>query len=468
MIFTSLTFLLFFIVLAVFLRIYKSTESRINILLVSSYIFYGAWNVTFLLLIFASSLWGWYLGLLMSRTESRRMKKLYLLVSLVLSLGTLSYFKYANFFVDSVFGVFGVDRDHTFDILLPVGISFFTFQTMSYTIDLYRNNIEVCYSLKKFMLFVAFFPQLVAGPIVRASDFLPQLAKNIQFNSRDILIGAQIFLGGAIQKVLFADNLSQFVDPVFENPSVYDTTTLWVALLSYSLQIFCDFCGYSLMAIGIAKMLGFHLPQNFNMPYISMSITEFWRRWHISLSSWLRDYLYISLGGNRKGKLFTYRNLMITMLLGGLWHGASWNFVLWGGGHGLALAVHKVWQEYGVIKASIKELKVYKLLSWAVTLLVVMLLWVPFRSSSYEHTTNFMSGLFTLTDGITWISAKSILLIALAFIWHIAFFYKVKPLMSYPTTQVMNWSTVITVTLSLTLFLLFAPLNASPFIYFQF
>jgi alginate O-acetyltransferase complex protein AlgI len=267
----------FFCALIGLLVIVKNNTLRQYILLGASYIFYGAWSVNYLALIAACSFWGWWLGLLMSRTHSQKTKKLYLIISLVLSLGMLGYFKYANFFAENIINAFGLEWRHL-DILLPVGISFFIFQTMSYTIDLYRGNIGVCKSAPKFFLFVAFFPQLVAGPIVRASEFLPQLDKKITFTKKNFLLGAQLFLGGALQKALVADNLSVFVDPVFSSPELYSPLTLWLALIGYSLQIFCDFSGYSLMAIGIAKILGFQLPVNFRMPYVSLSITEFWRR----------------------------------------------------------------------------------------------------------------------------------------------------------------------------------------------
>lgn len=467
MIFTSITFLIFFAALSVLLAIFRSSNNRMNLLLAASYIFYGAWNTTYLLLIFLSSFWGWALGLMMERAKNQAEKKIYLTISLILSLGMLGYYKYADFIVDNIFLALGIERLNSYNILLPVGISFFTFQTMSYTIDLYRGHIAPCYSLKKFMLFVAFFPQLVAGPIVRAADFLPQLDKKIVFNREDILIGFQIFLGGAIQKVLIADNLSRYVDPVFDNPGLYSSATLWLALLSYSVQIFCDFSGYSLMAIGIARALGFKLPPNFNMPYISLSVTEFWRRWHLSLSFWLRDYLYISLGGNRFGSLRTYQNLIITMLLGGLWHGASWNFVLWGAGHGIALAIHKRWAEL-TNHWTIKNTTIYKLLAWAITFLVAILLWIPFRTADFTVTKLYFSRLWLAESGFDWISGSSLTILVITAAWHIAFILKCKYLIRFPTAKPFSWFGVWCITFSMMLFVLIAPLDASPFIYFQF
>ncbi|MGS2724289.1 MBOAT family O-acyltransferase [Porticoccus sp. GXU_MW_L64] len=397
-------------------------------------------------------------------------KKICLITSLFLSLSVLAFFKYADFIINNLYLAFDRERNDSFDILLPVGISFFTFQTMSYTIDLYRGNIEPCHSLKKFMLFVAFFPQLVAGPIVRASNFLPQLNKKIRFNRDDILIGGQIFLGGAIQKVLFADNLSTFVDPVFSTPELYSTATLWLSLLSYALQIFCDFSGYSLMAIGIARTIGFRLPPNFNMPYLSRSVTELWTRWHISLSSWLKDYLYISLGGSRKGEVATYCNLCITMILGGLWHGASWNFVLWGAGHGFALAIHKFWAKH-TCNLSIKNKAPYKLAAWSLTFITIALLWVPFRAENFSATRSFIHGLFMGNDGIFWASTKCCVLITLALFWHISYAIRWKPLLKFPSPSfnfVTGYIGISCILAALMAILLFSPRDTTPFIYFQF
>ena len=210
--------------------------------------------------------------------------------------------------------------------MLPVGISFFTFQAISYTIDVYRGHLAASRDWLKIFLYVGLFPQIMAGPIARATKILPQLERRIRFTRDNAVIGLQVFLLGLVQKALFADRLATFVNPLFEQPALYDGATLWLGMVAYTVQIFCDFSGYSLMAIGVARILGLELPENFRLPYISRSVTEFWRRWHISLSTWLRDYLYISLGGNRKGPVRVLVNLIITMLLGGLWHGAGWNF----------------------------------------------------------------------------------------------------------------------------------------------
>ncbi|WP_197466079.1 MBOAT family protein, partial [Oleiphilus sp. HI0080] len=275
-----------------------------------------------------------------------RQRKGLLLISLTVNLGILAYFKYNNFFIDvskQGLALLGIDMPELYhQLLLPVGISFYTFQTLSYSIDLYRRNISHENSFVKFAVFVSFFPQLVAGPIVRAKDFLPQLHAKLSLSKENVNLGLWLIFLGLFKKIVVADLLAYLVvDAVFANPENYSSWDLLVGLYAYAFQIYCDFSGYSDIAIGIALILGFHLPINFNRPYLAQTPSDFWKRWHISLSSWLRDYLYISLGGNRGGRFFTARNLLLTMLLGGLWHGAAWNFVLWGAFHGMILVMSR-------------------------------------------------------------------------------------------------------------------------------
>ncbi len=274
-----------------------------------------------------------------SQTQTKR--KIWLTLSIIANLGLLCYFKYTNFFYELFCNLDGHSFE-PFNIILPVGISFFTFQSMSYTIDIYRKNIEPLHSLLDYGFFVSFFPQLVAGPIVRAKDFLPQIDRPLMVTREMFGQGIFLIVVGLFKKAVISDYISiNFVDRIFDNPTLYSGIENLFGIYGYALQIYCDFSGYSDMAIGIALLLGYRFNINFDSPYKSATITEFWRRWHISLSSWLKDYLYISLGGNRKGKIRTYINLMITMLLGGLWHGASLRFICWGGLHGISLAGHK-------------------------------------------------------------------------------------------------------------------------------
>ena len=351
MIFTEFRFLFFFLIAFLIHWGLQKNQHRKLWLLVCSYVFYGAWDWRFLSLIWISTVIDYIVGLKLSQQLIKNNnRKQWLIVSLCTNLGILGFFKYFNFFVES--GVnfinflgFSIDFN-TIQIVLPVGISFYTFQTLSYSIDIYYGKLKPVHKFLDFALFVSFFPQLVAGPIVRASTFLPQLEETRNFSNVRVKYCLMLFMIGFIKKACISDRLSPIVDRFFEAPETYTASSSWVGVLFYAVQIYCDFSGYTDMAIACAGLLGYELSLNFNFPYFSENITDFWRRWHISLSTWLRDYLYIPLGGNRGSKLFTYRNLILTMLLGGLWHGAGWNFVIWGGLHGGALIWQREWSKF--------------------------------------------------------------------------------------------------------------------------
>ncbi len=465
MIFSSLTFLIFMVVVLALFRALPSDRARRRMLLAASYVFYGWWDWRFLALIAGSSTWSWFCGNQVADSTLPARRRRWLILGLCGDLGSLAFFKYAQFFVDSAIAALGLPEAGALGIVLPVGISFFTFQSMSYTIDVYRGTLKPCRDLERFLLFVSFFPQLVAGPIVRASEFLPQLHRPLGTDAGQIARGLQIFVIGLFQKVVIADNVSLFVDPVFADPARWHALTLWAGMFAYALQILCDFSGYSLMAIGTARMLGFKLPDNFRMPYLATSITDFWRRWHMSLSRWLRDYLYISLGGNRRGRRRTHFNLAMTMLLGGLWHGAGWNFVLWGAGHGIGLFVHKMWRERlgddagGRLRA---------VAGWAVTLLFCLLLWVPFRCADWATTLTYFHGLFVPKDAVLWLHTPSMLLLGVGAAWHLLRLAEHASMDVLPDERPFAWRPL-TVAAGLALAaLMFAPQDASPFIYFQF
>ncbi len=340
---------LFLFLFAGFMLVYgafrRAPSARIvYIILFSLYFYYKSSGMYFILLIFAATSDFWIAkGIYLARF--RWLRKTLVWLSVGVNLGMLAYFKYTNFFVDMANNMFGEGFLQFQNIFLPVGISFFVFQSMSYTIDIYRRQLVPLDSWRDYFFYLSFFPQLVAGPIVRARDFIPQIRQNPLTITKEMFgTGVFLILTGLFKKAIISDYISlNFVDRVFDEPLLYTGFECLMGIYGYALQIYCDFSGYSDMAIGIALLLGFRFPKNFDAPYKSATITEFWRRWHISLSSWLRDYLYISLGGNRKGRLRTYFNLMITMLLGGLWHGAALRFVLWGALHGAALALHKLW-----------------------------------------------------------------------------------------------------------------------------
>ncbi len=339
------------------------------------------------------------IGRYMGRSTSEAVRKALVTISVTLNLGLLAFFKYHNFFVDTT-GVLleatGIPLDpaplrHSF--LLPVGISFYTFQSLSYTIDLYRGSLGVERKFTKFALYVAFFPQLVAGPIVRAADFLPQLNREPQGSRSDLLQGTALIFRGLIKKVFLADLLASLgVDTVFADPSAYSSITLMLALYGYSFQIYNDFSGYSDIAIGAARVLGFQLPENFNRPYLAQNVREFWTRWHISLSSWLRDYLYIPLGGNRGTTWQVRRNLMVTMILGGLWHGAALNFVLWGLWHGallvLARGIPKHYENTSPLRVFFRRFLCFHL---------IVVSWLLFRVGSYQQLHDYLAGMGRLT-----------------------------------------------------------------------
>ena len=343
----------FFIFLPVVLLVYHLLRTRADkyrFLLLASWIFYMCWSPWFIWVILFTSIVDYAAGRLIESAPTPGGRRAWLTLSLLTNLGFLAAFKYTEFFVANALGLARVAgypaSNWTLHIILPLGISFHTFQGISYTLDVYRNKIRAVHSFEDFALFVAFFPQLVAGPIVRAVEFLPQMDTPPAVTGTQVVEGLHWFVLGLFKKMFLADQLARFVDAVFAHPGGFDASTHRWAVLAYAAQIYCDFSGYSDIAIGCAKWFGFELPQNFNFPYLAANITEFWKRWHISLSTWMRDYLYIPLGGNRKGTVRTYLNLILTMTLCGLWHGASWSYILWGFYTGILLAVHRLYDRF--------------------------------------------------------------------------------------------------------------------------
>ncbi|MEE1061911.1 MAG: MBOAT family O-acyltransferase [Ruminococcus sp.] len=385
----------------------------------------------------------------------------------------LGFFKYFNFFISSFTTAFGIESPGILNIILPVGISFYTFQSMSYTIDVLRGKIK-SNSFLNVALYVAFFPQLVAGPIVKAQEFMPQLESNHKLKISELSEGFQIFLMGLFKKVVIADNLSIFVDDVFTKPLAFSSLTVILAVVSYSIQIYCDFSGYSDMAVGTAKALGYTFNKNFNMPYISKNVTEFWKRWHISLSTWLQEYLYIPLGGNRKGEIRRYINLFITMVLGGLWHGANYTFILWGILHGLALCIHKLFMKFRKKGKNNKVTVIGGILSAVLTYIFVCICWVFFRAENAQIALDVLSRMFIWKSGITQIFSWTIFAIIVLTITHIAAWYNSKKNNKtviegyYPILNLSTFSSLVIVFVFLFFIFCVAYTNANPFIYFQF
>lgn len=394
--FDSLAFLLFFALVLTGAACVRGWDARKNLLLVASYVFYAAWNPAFVLLLMASSVLDWWLARRIGAAQHPGTRKRWLLLSLATNLGVLALFKYGGFLQHNVtwlLGGLGVTVDApAWSLVLPVGISFYTFQSLSYTIDVYRREVAPTRSLRDFCLFVSFFPQLVAGPIVRYADFESQLRIPRAPSWAGIGPGLALLAWGLFEKIVLADGLfAPVADAAFAATVPGDAGTAWAGILAFSGQIFCDFAGYSCCAIGTARCLGFHLPVNFRQPYAAIGFSDFWRRWHVSLSTWLRDYLYVSLGGNRHGRWTTYRNLLLTMLLGGLWHGAGWQYVIWGGLHGLYLALERFARDrFGFDPAALRVLRVPYLL---LTLAAVVLAWIPFRAPDLGYAVAYLGSM---------------------------------------------------------------------------
>ena len=384
-----------------------------------------AWTILCVAIIFVGSSLDYYVGRRLGRTESPRGRKALLLVSVVYYLGVLSVFKYFNFAVDSFATVMGWAGLHVspthLRLVLPFGISFFTFETMSYTIDVYRREIPPADRYLDYLLFVCFFPHLVAGPIVRPKSMLPQLRAEPIATDTMKAEGLFQIATGLCKKVIIGDALGiNLVNRVFDNPERYSSLEVLVAVYAYAIKIYADFSGYTDVAIGSAKLFGYELPQNFDVPYVSRSLQEFWHRWHISLSSWLRDYLYISLGGNRGSTWKTYRNLMATMVLGGLWHGASWNFVIWGALHGGALAVNRAWSRRagGAATKKAEESTIGIVISIFATFHFVCFAWIFFRAPTFAHATLMLERMSHLTLDSPNLAPKVLAVLALGFATH--------------------------------------------------
>ena len=381
---------LFLFLFAGFLLVYSAFRRApmariVYVIAFSLYFYYKSSGIYFLLLVFAAAS-DFLIARGIYRARFRWTKRWLVVLSVAVNLGMLGYFKYTNFLIDISNQLFGQGFLQFQNIFLPVGISFFVFQSMSYTIDIYRGQLKPLSNWLDYLFYLSFFPQLVAGPIVRARDFIPQIRQNPVVVTREMFgTGVFLILTGLFKKAIISDYISlNFVDRIFDEPLLYSGFECLMGIYGYALQIYCDFSGYSDMAIGLALLLGFRFPKNFDSPYKSATITEFWRRWHISLSSWLKDYLYISLGGNRKGKARTYLNLFLTMLIGGLWHGAAIRFVLWGTLHGVALALHKLWLSV-VPGAKVSGYQMHPLSRLAgilVTFHLVCFGWLLFRADS--------------------------------------------------------------------------------------
>ena len=490
MLFNSVDFIVFFIIILTTVSAIKSRKFQHVFLLASSFFFFYYSSNYLIVLLISSAILDFYVGRIIWYSKNLFKKKILLIISLVGNLGLLGFFKYADFAIME-FNLLGEKLNlgteiPLLNLALPIGISFYTFQTISYTVDVYRGQLKPSQSLREFVLFVAFFPQLVAGPIIRAKDFLPQLREKsekmrngftlrlITVTNKNLKIGLTLIIFGLFKKIFFADNIGPYVDEIFGNVIGKNSLEIWLATIGFGIQIYTDFSGYSDIAIGAALILGFSIPINFNKPYFATSPSDFWKRWHISLSSWLRDYLYIPLGGNRGTKLRPYLNLMIVMLLGGFWHGASWNFILWGALHGTYLSFHKLLlSKFPSLQNNyFFKTKFGKISSILITQYFVFLAWIPFRVNNTNDMLYSIEKFILLDIQLVSIleifsSNKSlILLIIIFFILHFISYWKNNIMQKIYELKVKYWMFLITGAIFCIIF--FYNSNPEDFIYFRF
>jgi len=438
-------------------------------LTIASYFFYGYWNWIFTALLFSCSFGNYIFGILIGRAAGNKTRRGWLVASVVWNIGILGFFKYYGFFMSSFTNLFtflGLQAHlPILEIILPVGISFFTFQAMSYVIDVYRREIAYTTSLLDILLYISFFPQLVAGPIVRAHDFLPQIQRDVNPTGIDASRAFLLIMGGLFKKVIIANYIAtELVDHVFANPHIYSTWELLFAVYGFAVEIYCDFSAYSDIAIGVALLLGYSFQDNFNNPYRAQSIREFWQRWHISLSTWLRDYLYISMGGSRISRLATYRNIAVTMLLGGLWHGADWKFVFWGALHGGGLAFERFWRDkFGTLRKT----PLGEVVSVIFVFHFVCLGWIFFNASSFGAAVEYIKSFANTSTPPTLITPFVVGLLVIGIGMH---FLPKAPIdgMFAGFSRLPLYAQGIIVGVFLVMLSAFGPEGIAQFIYFQF
>ena len=477
MLFNSLAFLVFFIVVCVLMALTnlpvfaampreKRLRLRHILLLLASYVFYGWWDWRFCFLMLALTLVAHVCALQMDTPRH----KAALVIGVVVPLLVLGIFKYYNFFVDSFCAAFGLIRAGTLRIILPVGISFYTFQSLSYTIDVYRGKLKAERSFLRLALYIAFFPQLVAGPIVKAGDFLPQLREERNISLKNLEPGLQVMLFGLFKKIVIADNIASFVDAVHQAPAAYSAGTLMLCTYAYFVQLYCDFSGYSDMAVGCARCLGYDLPRNFNVPFLSPNVNEFWKRWHISLSAWLTEYLYFPLGGSRKGEARTCLNILINMTVCGLWHGSAWTFVFWGFLSGVSQCLYRLTTP---IRKKLPKHPLLTALNIFLTFTFICFTAVIFRASDIGTAFRIIGYIFTGHHGIRFVSFWG--LFGLALVWgaHIVALVRSKrlgipPTGFYPMVKLSTFRGLLLFFLLAGITLALGYTGESPFIYFQF
>lgn len=474
--FPTLEFGIFFILIFyISWELYFYTSIRKVFLLIASYFFYATLDLKFLPLIILSPVLNFFFGLWIGVEENPKVKKAILVFTVGCNLLLLGVFKYYDFFVENIINLISalplnlspelISSQLPFlNLILPLGISFFTFQGISYLVDIYRGELSYKNSVLDVMLFISFFPHLVAGPIVKANEFIPQLKNKVDPHKIPIFYALSLIVMGLFKKVIIANYLgTNVVDPVFENPSLYSSVDVLFAVYAYAVQIFCDFSAYSDMAIAFAALLGYEFPLNFDQPYSATSLQDFWRRWHISLSSWLRDYLYKPLGGSRGTEKQTYRNLFITMFLGGIWHGASWNFILWGSLHGIGLSVERYFNLFKNVEQSLWK----KWLAQMLTFHFVCFVWIFFRAPSFEKTIELLKQFTDISSPVKIFNHFYLLLILIGMSFHFILPLRYWKLPAFILKRP-RVAFVLGVSILLTVISTFSPDGISPFIYFRF
>ncbi|WP_126380606.1 MBOAT family O-acyltransferase [Desulfovibrio ferrophilus] len=462
--FTQIEFIIFFFCVLGLCTWVKSTPLRLRVILFSNALFYAYWDVRLLGLILLQAFSDFIIAKAINNSNGPCTKRL-TIAGVAVPLLILGFFKYYNFFIGSALALFTdlqIDS-RTLNIIIPLGISFTTFQSISYIIDVSQKKISPCTSYIDYATYFTFFPKIAAGPITRATTFLPQFNNLPAPNINDLSAGFRLFAIGMFKKVFLADHLGAYINFIWPNATAFDGLTLWIASAAYTLQIYFDFSGYSDMAIGLARMLGIRINTNFNFPYLATNISEFWRRWHISLSTWIRDYLYIPLGGNRKGPLRTHVNLLTAMLLCGLWHGPTWLFVIWGGYHGILLSVHRN-INFKPLPSTKFQTRLKNTVKILTTLFSVHIGWILFRSSSLSEALGIMRGMFTLQDGVQWVHPFVIFII----IGTVAFHVLVNTSKSLFLLPEKAWYTPFALCSMIWLTIVYFPTHFSPFIYAQF
>ena len=494
MVFNSYTFIVFFLLMLGLHNLPLSWKTKKINLLIASYIFYAAWNPPFILLLWLATVVDYFVGRALYTQPNKHKRKLLLVVSLCGNLGMLCFFKYGGFLLENfthLVNAIGFDYHPAKpNIILPAGISFYTFTTLCYTIDMYKKRSEPVKSLLDFSLFVTFFPHLVAGPIVRPPQLVPQFETPRTATQKQLMQGLFLISLGLFMKVVLADSmLASPANTVFGSTAALNTLDAWMGVLAFSGQIFFDFAGYSTCAIGVASCLGFVLPENFLYPYAAIGFSDFWRRWHITLSAWLRDYLYIPLGGNRHGKFRTYINLMITMLLGGLWHGANWTFVVWGALHGLYLWIEKMIQDFRIrlkpmpelasqpkvvvqgfmAPRFLKKVKSRNFFLALLTFFMINVTWVFFRAPDFTSAWRMLTSMFShVPNGAVLLSNLTMIKVSVIVVCMVAFHWMMRNTRVLNVANKMRWWQLGIVWAAMLILLILSQESSSSFIYFQF